>query len=76
MRAKKAEPRRTKLVDPVLPDQGGRSTPADPLDGPHMSREQAIRRRAYEIYLQHGKEEGHAVDHWLAAETQITHAQR
>jgi len=27
--------------------------------------------RAYEIYLEHGREEGRADDHWLAAESQL-----
>ena len=27
--------------------------------------------RAYEIYLERGQEEGHADEHWLAAESQL-----
>ena len=30
--------------------------------------EHAIRLRAYELYLQRGRGEGHAIDDWLAAE--------
>lgn len=30
-----------------------------------------IRRRAYELYEQRGREEGHAVDDWLHAEAEI-----
>ncbi|HUO14506.1 MAG TPA: DUF2934 domain-containing protein [Verrucomicrobiae bacterium] len=30
-----------------------------------------IRRRAYELYEQRGRKEGHAVDDWLCAEAEI-----
>jgi hypothetical protein len=30
-----------------------------------------IRRRAYEIYLEHGKQSGHDVDDWLQAEQEL-----
>ena len=32
-----------------------------------------IRRRAYELYEERGREEGHALEHWLRAEEEITH---
>jgi hypothetical protein len=32
---------------------------------------QDIERRAYEIYLERGQEDGHADEHWLAAEEQL-----
>lgn len=40
--------------------------------------EERIRQRAYEIYLASGREDGHDVDHWLQAETEIvgTRSQR
>ncbi len=28
--------------------------------------------RAYELYCEHGCEEGHDVEHWLQAETELT----
>ena len=31
-----------------------------------------IRERAYELYEQHGREDGHDCDHWLQAEAEIT----
>ncbi len=34
--------------------------------------EQQIRRRAYELYEQRGKEDGHELDDWLQAESEIT----
>jgi hypothetical protein len=38
-----------------------------------LSQEQAekIRRRAYELYEGHGREEGHDIDDWLQAEAEI-----
>jgi Protein of unknown function (DUF2934) len=62
-----------KRADPVLPDQGGRSMPVDPFPA-YSAREQAVRQRAYEIYEQRGRQQGRAVDDWLAAETEITTA--
>jgi hypothetical protein len=31
----------------------------------------AIRKRAYEIWENEGRPDGHSVDHWLQAETEI-----
>lgn len=36
------------------------------------NREQQIRARAYELYEQSGRIDGHAEQHWLAAEIEIT----
>ena len=36
------------------------------------TREQEIRNRAYEIYLQRGAQPGHEVEDWLQAEREIT----
>ncbi len=33
--------------------------------------EQAIRRRAYELYEQRGRHDGHAQDDWLQAEAEV-----
>jgi Protein of unknown function (DUF2934) len=35
--------------------------------------EHAIRRRAYELYVQRGIAHGHAIDDWLKAEVEIVH---
>ena len=35
--------------------------------------EQAIRNRAYDLYVQRGRTEGHALDDWLKAEEEIVH---
>ncbi len=60
-------------ADPVLSDQGGRSTPADPLRV-FAVREETVRRRAYEIYEQRGRLNGRALEDWLTAESEITGA--
>ena len=57
--------------DPVLPDQGGRTIAIDPL-GTNASQEDLVRRRAYEIYEQRGKEQGNDMQHWLDAERETT----
>ena len=40
--------------------------------GPEMS-EEAIRLRAYEIYEQRGRENGHAEEDWYQAEAELLH---
>jgi len=47
--------------DPTLIDSGLRS--------PEL--EKQIRARAYEIYEQRGRDEGHETDDWLQAETEL-----
>ncbi len=58
------------IVDPVLPDQGGRMMQADP-GNVIPSREEDIRRRAFAIYESRGKQDGNALDDWLTAESII-----
>ena len=67
--------------DPVLSDQSGRMMQADPMGinscpdevkrkfNVISAREDVVRQRAYEIYEQHGREEGYA--HWLQAEYEL-----
>jgi DUF2934 family protein len=66
METKKAK----KNTDPVIPDQSGRLMPVDPK-GMNAPRNELVRRRAYEIYEQRGKEDGHALQHWLDAECEL-----
>lgn len=56
-----------KHADPVVADQSGRMMAVDPL-GTNAPQEELVRRRAYAIYEQRGKEEGHALEHWVEAE--------
>ncbi len=58
-------------IDPVLPDQGGRSRPVDP-PAVHSVREETIRQKAYEFYEKRGKRQGHALDDWLDAEAYLS----
>ncbi len=37
----------------------------------NVAREQEIRRRAYELYLEHGEHTGHDLDDWLQAEREL-----
>jgi len=37
-----------------------------------LTREEKIRRRAYELYLERGGEPGHDLEHWLQAERELT----
>ena len=37
---------------------------------PHL--QEQIRRRAYELYQQRGRDEGHELDDWLQAESEVT----
>jgi hypothetical protein len=42
------------------------------LDASFDEEEERIRLRAYELYEQRGKREGHALDDWLQAEAELT----
>ena len=54
-------------------DATERDTAAEKREGLlHSSREQAIRNRAYEIYLQRGGQCGHELEDWLQAECELT----
>jgi hypothetical protein len=48
-----------------------RSEPASKILDPTQLEDQ-IRRRAYEIYEERGREHGHDLDDWLRAEAEIT----
>jgi hypothetical protein len=49
------------------------STEVGPEEGSEVNpaREQEIRRRAYEIYLERGEEPGHDLEDWLQAEREL-----
>jgi len=36
-----------------------------------IDRQEKVRRRAYELYEQRGREDGHDLEHWLQAESEI-----
>jgi hypothetical protein len=54
-------------------DATERDTAAEEREGLlHSPREQEIRSRAYEIYLQHGEQSGYELEDWLQAERELT----
>jgi Protein of unknown function (DUF2934) len=44
-----------------------------PTAPPEPMLEQAIRKRAYELYIKRGMALGHALDDWLEAEAELVH---
>ncbi len=69
-----AQNRRTKAKvngHPVVAGQGGRMMPIDPMNPIHIPREELIRRKAYELYEQRGKLDGHALEDWVRAESEM-----
>ncbi len=50
------------------------SEPVTALDPTRL--EDDIRRRAYELYEARGREDGHELDDWLQAKTEITRTKR
>jgi Protein of unknown function (DUF2934) len=54
-----------KQQEPTLP------TSPEPLPSVEQLQE-LIRKRAYELYEQRGREEGHDLDDWIAAEFEVT----
>lgn len=51
------------------------STP-NPKNRPTGNLREDIRRRAYELYEQRGKNDGHDVDDWLRAESELTRQEK
>jgi hypothetical protein len=46
-----------------------------PMKGETINTEDEIRRRAFEVYEQRGREDGHDVEDWLRAQKEITQSQ-
>ena len=44
-----------------------------PVAPPQPMLEQAIRQRAYELYIKRGMATGHDLDDWLQAEAELVH---
>jgi hypothetical protein len=49
-----------------------RQTPALAVMKSAPELQEQIRRRAYELYEQRGRDEGHELDDWLQAESEVT----
>ena len=53
------------------------STPQDPSVEFMTARQEQIRQRAFELYVEHGRENGHELDDWLQAESEVAqHARK
>lgn len=60
------------LVAKVAPRAARTKSPATPTPPQYPDREATIREQAYFLYELEGCLDGHAMDHWLKAEAQIT----
>jgi Protein of unknown function (DUF2934) len=47
------------------------TTQAETREAGNAARDEAIRRRAYQIYLESGEQPGRALDDWLQAEREL-----
>jgi len=59
--ATKSAPKRSTKTD----------TPSDAKNGAEAPSQEAIAKRAYELYLQRGSVPGYELDDWLAAEAEL-----
>lgn len=46
-----------------------------PIEESATDVQRQIRCRAYELYEQRGREDGHDIEHWLQAESELIHAE-
>jgi hypothetical protein len=60
-----------KRVDPVHQESG--QVKSEQLNPEQQER---IRRRAHQIYEEHGRAEGHALNHWLQAKAEVVNGDR
>jgi hypothetical protein len=58
-------------VDPIRQESG--QTTAEQFS---PEQEERIRRRAHQIYEERGREEGHALNHWLQAKSEVVNRDR
>lgn len=54
-----------------MPKEPGKKPAANITFESHPNLEEEIRRLAYEIYVERGREHGHDLDDWLLAEAEI-----
>ena len=57
-----------------MASEQSKNTSVQPIHEPRPNLEEAIRRRAYELYEQRGRRDGHDVDDWLRAEADVKHS--
>jgi len=53
-----------------MPEEPTKSASANVVSDPNL--EEEIRRRAYVLYEQRGREDGHDLDDWLRAEAELS----
>jgi hypothetical protein len=58
------------MVSNVTSIRGSTNTDAHPSSSP-LHIEQIVRRRAYELYEQRGRQDGHAQEDWMCAEAEV-----
>lgn len=59
-------------MKPARPTATRRQTPALAVMKSAPVLQEQIRRRAYELYEQRGRDDGHELDDWLKAESEVT----
>ena len=64
-----SKPKRNESTEPQLTSMQGAEI-GEPSGG-KVGREEEIRRRAYEIYLERGEQPGRHLDDWLQAEREL-----
>ncbi len=55
-----------------MTSEKGKSTSVTLISDPRPNLEEEIRRRAFELYEQRGRQDGHDMDDWLRAEAEVT----
>ncbi len=56
---------------PATSTSSEKKNPKNANATPALDLEQAIRSRAYELYVQRGRQDGHAQEDWLRAEAEV-----
>jgi Protein of unknown function (DUF2934) len=57
-----------------MPTEQSKSQSVTPISDPRPNLDEEIRRRAYELYEQRDRNDGHDMDDWLRAEAEVTRA--
>lgn len=55
-----------------MTSEKSKNTSVTPISEPRPTLEETIRRRAYELYEQRGRKDGHDMDDWFRAEAEVT----
>jgi Protein of unknown function (DUF2934) len=55
-----------------MTSEKSKSTSVTPISDPQPNLDEAIRCRAYQLYEERGRKDGHDMDDWLRAEAEVT----